>query len=258
MAEGISPERIPVGALGKVFVYNRDTSQYEIDPLREAPSDAVWFILYAVDPVLGIPIEVEGALVEVGYLEIRDTSSFPTVNIGMKAVVSGIDAIDVNVTGALSETALDLNFAGSLSDGVGELDFTLALDAVTNATETTFSSDFNFSTSGFNVNLNLTGIEETEGAIEFSIDDGTNIIAFNLQVSGGVILEGSGVVFGTTQVAILSGTLDNPTVTNGDGDPLTQEELTALGELFEAMEDIFDFFFGLVNFALFLLILGLV
>jgi hypothetical protein len=258
VAEGVSPERIPVGALGKVFVYNPDTFDYEIDPLRQAPADAVWFILYAVDPVLGQPVEVDGELVEVGYLEIKDTSDFPTVNIAMKAVVSDIDAIDVNVTGTLSDTQFNLDLVGTLSDGVDELDFSLRLDAEASGSSATFSTEFNFSAGGFEVDLNLTGADEADGSIEFSITDGTNIIRFNLEVVAGVIQDGSGVWFGLDQVADISGTIENPIVTNGEGDPLTQQEIAALGELFEAMDDFFEFFLGTVTFALFLLLLGLI
>jgi hypothetical protein len=255
VAEGMadSPQRIPVGALGITFVYNPDTDQYEASARTGAPANGVRFILYAVDPILGLPIE-DPDLIEVGHIDIIDTSSFPTVNIALEAVISSVGTVmDVDVTGTLSQTAVIIDLEGYLSDGSDQLPFTLSLDA----TETNFSTEFDFSTAGFDVNLALTGVEETDGSITFEITDGTNIVVFSLIVAGGVIQDGSGIVFGTDQIAVISGTLDNPTLTGGNGD-LTQEELSALQNLFAAMEGIFEFFLGTVNFALFLIILGLI
>jgi hypothetical protein len=255
VAEGMSdsPQRIPVGALGITFVYNPDTNQYEPSGLTGAPENGVRFMLYAVDPILGLPIE-DPDLIEVGHIDIVDSSSFPTVNIGLEAVINSVGTVmDVAVTGQLSQTAVNIDLEGYLSDGSDQLPFTLSLDA----TETNLSTEFDFSTAGFDVNLALTGVEESDGSISFEITDGTNIVVFSLIVAGGVIQDGSGIVFGTDQIVAMSGTLDNPTLTLSNGD-LTQEDLTALQNLFEAMEGIFEFFLGTVNFALFLIILGLI
>ncbi len=80
---------------------------------------------------------------------------------------------------------------------------------------------------------------------------------FSLNVdSQGLIGENSGVTLNGDPVAYISGTLDDPLITNADGEPLTQVELQALGQLFEGVGDIFEMFMEIFVFSLFLIALG--
>jgi hypothetical protein len=243
---------IPVGALGKTFVYNPDTGQYEIDPERlDADPNGVRFILYAVDPILGQPIL---PLQEIGYVEIIDTSSFPTINISVEAVISGVTLMDIDATGTFTQTAVTLNFDGTLSDGSN----TLGFDFDVTGTETAFTMDFTFTSGGITVNVNFSGNDMDAGTIGFSITDGVNTISFTLIIDEfGDIGAESGVFWNGDPVAIISGNIDGQvTITNADGDPLTLEQLQALEDLFETMAEVMELASGIMEFSLFLLLLG--
>ena len=245
------PERIPVGALGKTFVYNPDTQAYEIDLARtDAPANGVWFILYAVDPILGQPLS---PLQEIGYVEITDDSSFPTATIGLTAVVSGTTLLDIDVSGTFSETTVDLDFSGLLSNGVETLTF--AIDVT--GSETAFNVNFTLGFSPYNITFNFGGDASGAGTITATLSDGDDTIAFSLGVDAvGNIATGSGIKFNGADVAIISGNISNPLVTNAAGDPLTQQELQALEDLFQGIGEIFELFFGLVEFSFLLLFLA--
>ena len=245
------PARIPVGMLGNTFVYNPATRQYEVDQARtDAADDVVRFILYAVDPVLHqIVLDAQDQPTEIGYIDIRDTSDFPTVNVGLVAVVNNVTLIDVGVTGTFSQSTLNLAFSGTLSDG--NQDLTFGFDVT--GSETSFAADFTITAAGYTVNFVFSG-SDTAGSVTATIT-GEGTIVFTMSVDALDNIDGSVTINGT-QVAIMSGTTDAPVVTNAEGGELSEEEMQALANLFQGMGEIFEIFFGLAEFALFLLVLG--
>ena len=251
MLESGVTANIPVGLLGATLVFNPETGQYEIDSTRTgAPANGVRFILYAVDPVLGEPIL---PLEEIGYIDIVDTSNFPTANISMTAVIGGVTLIDIDVSGTFSETSIDLLYSGFLSDGQNQLDF--EIDGL--FTEFSFALDFEASFGTFTVGIGFSGDANLEtGTFTASFSDGADTISFTLSVTGETIGSGSGVFINGEQVAIISGNLESPTLTNAEGDPLTEAELAALEDLFEGIGDVFEVFFEIFLFGTFLLSLS--
>ncbi|UCF18990.1 MAG: hypothetical protein JSU87_13810 [Gemmatimonadota bacterium] len=253
-ASSDGPDRIPVGALGKTFVYNTETSAYEIDPTRtDAPANGVWFILYAVDPIIGQPIL---PLREIGHIEIIDTSSFPTANIGLTAVIDDVGTlIDVDVSGTFTSQTIDLDFSGTLSDGSQSLTF----DIDVTGSETAFNINFSLTFAPYTISFIFSGDASGGGSITATLSEaGGGQIRFLLTVdAAGTIGSESGIYYNSDRVAIISGNIESPVITNGAGDPLTQEELTALRELFEGLGAVFELFQGLVEFSLFLLLLAL-
>lgn len=242
---------IPVGLTGKTLTYNPSTGQYEIDDTRtDAPANGVRFILYAVDPILQQPIQ---PLQEIGYIDVIDNSSFPTASIEMAAVIGTDTLIAMDVTGTFSQTTADLAYTGFLSDGEGRLDFQIQA----NGTQESVSLDFTASFGEYTVGFNFSGVVDGDsGSFMATFSDADDTIEFNLSAQGGVIGTGSGVSINGEPVAIISGTLENPTVTNGDLEPLSEQELAALQELFEGMGDVIEMFFELFIFGTLLLSLS--
>ncbi len=255
-----TPERIPVGALGKTFRWNElaNPPGYEIDPDGTgAPANGVRFILYAVDPILEQPIS---PLTEIGYLDIIDTSSFPIINISMTAHVNEKgDLLEVDVLGSFGQTSFTLTTDGFVSNGQQQLTF--GIDVSGTAQSVNFSFDFSFAT--FSARLAFEGVivndELGSGSMVVTLTDtsnrGTAVFTLNVD-SQGVIGQNSGVTLNGGLVAIISGTIDNPLITNAQGNPLTSAELQALGELFEGIGDIFEMFMEIFIFSLFLIALG--
>jgi hypothetical protein len=251
-------QNLPVGVLGTTFVWGGEGYVPDFER-TDAPEDGVRFIIYAVDPILFQPVE---PLTEVGYVDIRDTSNFPTISIQLIAVlVEGtVEDTLINISSSatfnqVTETAI-LDFGGFISDGTNQLTF--SLDAT--VSDTSIDLTWSMSAAGLTVSFALTGLDEAGGDVTTTFTDGEgNSIVVTLSVDGqDNILAGSGIAFNGTTVAIISGTMENPSITNGDGDPLTEQEMVALAGLFEAMMDVFDFFMGMFEFGMALLALALV
>ncbi len=258
-----TPERIPVGLQGKTFRWNEQATPpgYEIlDPDEPgAPANGVRFILYAVDPILEQPIN---PLTEIGYLDIIDTSSFPTINISMLAHVTGKgDLLGVDVSGTFGQTSFTLNTDGFVSNGQQQLRFGLNVGGT--AQEVNF--DFTFSFATFSAKLEFDGLivndELGSGSLVVTFTDTSNRgnVVFSLAVDNqGVIDPESGVTMNGKRVAFIAGTVDDPVITNAVGDPLTPAELQALGELFHGIGDAFELFMDIFIFSLVLISLGAV
>lgn len=257
-----TPERIPVGLLGKTFRWNDQASPpgYEIDVnANDAPPNGVRFILYAVDPILEQPIS---PLTEIGYLDIIDRSSFPTINISMTAHIDTKgDLLGVDVTGTFGQTSFTLNTEGFVSNGQQQLRFGMNVGG----TAQSVNFDFNFSFATFSARLEFEGqvVDDNLGSgsmvVTFTDTSNRGNVRFSLSVdTQGVIGENSGVTMNGDPVAIITGTVDDPLITNAEGDPLTPAELQALALLFHGIGDVFELFMGVFIFSLLLITLGAV
>lgn len=241
---------IPVGLLGKTFVFNLTTGQYELDDTRtDAPSNGVRFILYAVDPITLQPID---PLQEVGYVDIVDTSSLPTINVALTAVVDDVTLIDYDVTATATETQFSMNSDGFLSDGTDQLNFDVALTA-TGGTETlTIDGDVNLATTDVTVSVGLDATVDAQTGdgtvgLNAAIDYQGNTVSFSTDIDAQGNLTGS-VLFNGVPVALISGNIDTETVTvtNAEGAELTEAQLDALEEMFDAFGNVFEAAGGLV------------
>lgn len=260
IAGGIdTPPSIPVGALG-VWVYDPLQERYVLDPERasEAPDKTARFILYAVNPLSGQPVL---PLNPIGHLDLTDNSQLPTISIGMTAVADGVTFLDLAVTGSFSSTVtqanLQMDFGGFISDGTEQLGIDLGVGAHSTAAAVEIEVDFSLAFADLTASFSLEQlISETAFASDVIVTftDGTDRIVFQVGVEsneslpGEVIVEGSEISYNGRTVARISGTFSQPSITNADGEPLSNEELQALGQLFDAMTDlftVFDFFLTL-------------
>jgi hypothetical protein len=242
---------IPTQFLETTFEYNPQTGQYEPSTRTGAPSNGVRFILY--DDV--------STLNEIGHLDLIDASNFgvvpASIDITLSVVVTSIgEVLNYRITGSVSDTGGTLLVNGFISDGTDQLDF----DFTVSGSDTT-GFDGRFTLSAGTLSLTLDFSEGTAGAqrIEVTITDGTDEILFVLNsAADGTIQTGSGIFFNNTPVAVFSGNLeqDNVTIANTEGDPLTPQQLLALGQIFAGLEQAFAAMEGL--FALGLGLIGIV
>ena len=244
------PANIPQLFQGTTFEWDTLEGGYIPTEREGASQNGVRFILYAVNPITLQPVS---PLNEVGYIDLIDTSSFPTVALDMAAVIGEDTLISVGATGTLSDTLVTFNIDGYFSNGQDQLDFTL--DASDSDDGTTII-DFQLEFDGYTAHHTWT---ETQNGVtlEQTLSDGVNEIAFQVDLLSNfgdyVIQEGSGVYFNDELVAALSGTVGEDswdvTLTNAEGDPLTPTELQALGEVFDVFAELNLFFNGMLNFA---------
>lgn len=245
---------------GVTFVWDTELVGYVPSEEPGAPSSGVRFIIYAVNPITGLP---ETPLNEIGHLDIIDTSTWPTIAITLDVVIGNTSMIYADVTGNFGETSAWLDLDGFFSDGTEQVTFELyAIEDMTH-----YGLEFGLTYGNFEASWSMT---YTEAAVtqEVVFSDGTNTLVFSLglewqqvdQTWAYVILEGSGVTFNGTDVAIISGWIDEDTVqitiTNAAGDPLTAAELAALEDAFSAIEGLGVFMEGMLEFAAALAQLG--
>jgi hypothetical protein len=264
IAGGIdTPPSIPVGALG-VWVYDPVQERYVLDPERasEAPPNTARFILYAVNPLSG---EVFPSM-PIGYLDLTDNSQLPAIGIGMTGVLGEVTFLDLEVTGTFSRTIsqanLQMDFGGFLSDGTDQLDIDLGVAAQSTATTVEIDVDFSLAFADLTASFSIAQLlSETalDSDITVTFTDGTDRIVFQVGVEASdalpveTVVDGSGVSYNGRMVARISGTLSQPSITNAAGDPLSDEELQALGRLFDGMANLFTVFDGFLTFGIILL-----
>ena len=248
---------IPVGVLGNTLVWNTNAQPpgYEVDPSRTgAPANGVRFIFYetAAD---ALPVD---PLVEIGHLDIIDTSSLPTIALSKEIVIGGVTLLFLEVTGTFTGTSFALSFSGFLSDGAGAT-FPYQFD-VDNS-----SASFSSNLGEFSISLNFTGNPLTDtGLFLLTLSDASSgeSLVFEVtadaagNISGNISFTSGGGQ--TTVIAIISGTDDNPLVSNAEGTALTQAELQALASLIVGIGDFFEVFEELFDCTLFLILLGAV
>ncbi|NIN71605.1 MAG: hypothetical protein GTO46_06675 [Gemmatimonadetes bacterium] len=238
---------------GVTFVWDEQLQGYTPSELPGAPATGVRFIIYAVNPVTGLP---ESPLNDIGHLDIIDSSTWPTIAITLEVVIGDATMIFANVTGNFEEGNMWLDFDGYFSDGTGQVTFDLyAIESLTQS-----GIEFGLRYGNFQASwvLNYVGELITQ---EVTFSDGTNTLVFSLDLEYQlvdqtwvyVILPGSGITFNGDDVAIIEGWIDEDTVqitiTNAVGDPLTTAELAALEEAFAAIEGLTAFMEGMLQFA---------
>ncbi len=229
---------IPTEVLGTTFVYDPGSSQYVASDRTGAPTDAVRFILYD-----GIT-----TLNEVGYFDLTDKSNFginpATIDVTFKVFITAasttMPVVNYRVTGTVSDTGGTLLVTGYLSDGSAQLHFDFE---VTGSDATGYDAGFALSAGNLSVTLDISETTTGSQTLGASISAGSDEIKFIITIAAnGDIQGGSGIFFndgsGDVLVATFGGNIeqDNVTLNNAEGDPLTQQELVALANIFAAME----------------------
>lgn len=265
---------IPNELKGKTFEWDTlpgHERHYVVTDRSGAPADGVRFILYAIDPLTHRPVE---PLVEVGYVDLHDLSTETTRS--LRIVVAGVDGspvfVDYTVAGTVSPGQFVASANGFLSNGEsGASAKTLTFDLSATLTETSLT---------FNASLSLdnpaTTITETTtatkapGTVTLSIDltlvdpsqkvqlTGTASVVDQEQPQGenasaghddddGLVTVDFEVHVNDQLFATIKGTAPDIQILGADGQPLSEDELHTLRELFRLPARIFNFFQDLLH-----------
>ena len=232
----LSTAAIPAEYLGVTFTYNADTDQYEPSDLTGAPEDGVRFMVYAVDPISGVPIE---PLVEVGYADVVVTETASAATVRIELVSAGVTYLDyaVGVTG--SATELTVTVSGFVSNGDDQVNF----DLDNHLTSTSVGVDYNLTVptrGGFRIDFEG---DATEGSVTSTLEargpHGTvTISGTQTSTSGTFEVQVNGELFAT----VTTSESGPPVITGADGEPLSEAELEALQAVFAVFLEGFDFF----------------
>lgn len=240
---------------GVTFEWVEGLGEYTPGERAGAPANGARFILYAVNPITGLPV-TPAIDNEIGYLDITDASAWPVVDILLEAVVGNVTMIYADFSGNLGETSGWLDVDGYFSDGTEQLTFAISVVETT----TDFSIEFEFAYGNFEASYYISESETSE-TVQVAFSDGTNTLVFSLALEGqfvgdvwvDVVLEGSGVTLNGETVAVIEGWIGSDevqiTITNAAGDPLTAAELAALEDAFVAIESLDYLMVGFLQFA---------
>ncbi len=213
---------------------------YAVDSTRtEAPSNGIRFILYAVNPITH---EITEPLTEIGYADLTDESTETVAAIGLEVVSDDVTYLDYTVT--LSGTIVTPVFtvSGFITDGTDRADFTLSQGYAVNIAGITINIDYEIAVNDFSMDVALeivqTNDENETVAVDISFSDGSDIatIIGSTENQEGVLeVRGNGVLFATITL-----TDSSVTVLDGEGEPLTAEEIQTLQELIEVIDEVGD------------------
>ncbi len=226
---------IPAEALGVTFEYDVELARYVPGERAGAPANGVRFVLYAIDPLTE---QIAQPLVETGYVDITRTVTNQRATVRVQAyagVQAPVKVIDYSATISGSVTAPSLLVAGFARNATDSLTFSL---------NTSFSLAQESITVTWRTALPSRGVstrlEETiRGGDVMTIDVVAVITGPNgrVSLSGEVGLNGgsfavrvNGQLFATIS---FDGEGGEPTITNAQGQELTEQERAMLREIFE-------------------------
>jgi hypothetical protein len=230
--------------LGKTFVRDAETLEYEVSERTGAPSNGVRFIVYTVNPISGQPVT---PLQEVGYADVEVTQSANAASIRIELVSGGVTYLDYTVGATASQTAATINVSGFVSNGEDRVNFDLDVH-VNSENIITFDYTLSVPTRGnfrmdLEEELNLS-TNTVASSLELRGPHGTVTIVGNWADNAGTYnVEVNGDPFAT--ITVTSGA--EAVITGADGEPLTAEELQALQDIYLVFLGGFDFFEDLLD-----------
>ena len=246
----VAAAAIPPDLLGTTFVYDLDLQHYAASDLTGAPSNGIRFLLYAVNPVTGVPTD---PLTEVGYVDVvtAQTSTSASVNIvvvsdnvtyldySAKVTANSASSGTVDVSGYVTNGHDRVNFDLDNHITFGDSSMDLTLDyALTVPTRGGFRIDLEASVTQSDVTDNTTvtldlRAQGQHGTVQITGSETNETGTFQVKVNGDL--------FATIEVTAGG----QPVVTGKDGQALTADEQAALEDVFHLLGGGLAFFVGL-------------
>ena len=229
-AMSASVSAIPPEYLGKTFIYS--AGSYVLSAQTGAPSNGVRFILYAVDPITGIPAQ---PLTQTGHVDLIDMSSGTTSSARVIVVSGGRTYLDYRVNVTAVGTSGQVTVLGFITDGTTQATFSLRSTLTADA-GLTLSYSLNVPQRDLSIDLNMsaTGTTPDASTIAVTLDmrgqNGYVRLTGSFTASGGTL---NIAINGTPFATITSTSGADPVITGANGDPLAPEELEAVQRVFE-------------------------
>jgi hypothetical protein len=245
--EGMSASaaEIPPAYAGKTFVYDVNTSSYVVSdrPLLDQ-TNKVRFILYAVDPLTFSPVL---PLVETGYVDLIDLSEGSTAAIRVVVVSGTTTYLDYTVTASSTATSGRVNVIGYVTDGTTRANINFGSTLTITAG---LSLTYDVTVPQRDVSIDLTLMSTNIGQqtattvvdLTMSGPNGTVTMTGQFSSTGGTL----NVLVNGAPFATITTSGSTTTITRTGGEPLTDEESTALTVIFELTDEAFISFDDMV------------
>lgn len=253
---------IPPEYLGMTLEWDEGQMSYVVSDAAGAPADGVRVIYYAIDPMTGQPASPLNAL---GYVDLRDLSTAEADILGLTVVRTSGDedvtladyTMELSFTWTQSSFDFDVASAGFLSNGTDQLNFDLSQSLSATETLVTIDQAYTLGLEGTDQAMSFTATvtadpsaqSEDPGTIEAvaTITNGEQTVVMDVSYANNA-LDGT-IAHNGVIVVLMGGDLDEPTFTDPEGNPLTQQQMEALQDLWDAIGDMFEFVEGMFGFA---------
>jgi hypothetical protein len=261
MSSATSAAILPPEVVGKTFEWNLTSVQYEPTARTGAPSVGVRFILYAIDPLTGLPAD---PLVEVGYVDLIDESSGGTDKLHVSVAGTGGAPVYVDYTvtlASLSSSAARITTAGYITNGAASPDtlrFTGTIDVAGSASSVAVTQNVALDVNSHDIHIrNFERITLTETTFSLRISfrfehggevvtlDGTLDVDESTQTANGTTtIRVDGGLFATCTTEASPGSFSQ-VCQGGDADGLSAGEVEAIEAMGNAIAKVTEIFTGL-------------
>jgi hypothetical protein len=251
----------PPEVVGKTFEWNTTNLQYEPTARAGAPAAGVRFILYAVDPLTGFPVD---PLVEVGYVDLVDETSGSLAKLHVTvAGVSGTPVyVDYTVTlASSSESSARITTSGYITNGAASPDtlrFNGTIDVSVDASSASLTQNVSLDVNSHDLHMRLwerlTFTQTTASLrISFRLEHGGEVVTLDGSLDlnqttetaeGTITVRVDGGLFATCTVTAGPGSFSE-VCEGGDADGLNANERQALDDLGNAIGRISEIFSSL-------------
>lgn len=232
----VTAAAIPDEYLGVTFTYDAETG-YGPSNLPGAPENGVRFLVYAIDPISGVPIE---PLIEVGHADVVTTETASAVTVRIELVSAGVTFLDYMVGATGGTNALTLTVSGFVSNGDDRVNF----DLDTHLTSASVGVDYSLTVptrGGFRIDFEAEG---TEGSLTTALEargphGAVTVSGTQTSASGTFDVDVNGELFAT----ITMPGSEPPVIAGADGEALSQAELDApqaIAAMFVGGADFFE------------------
>lgn len=236
---------LPSEVLGKTFVYDEAQAKYVVSGRTDGPSNGVRFVLYAVDPVTGA---IVSPLNETGYADLVDLGSGSTKSVRLSVVSGGTTYLEYTATGSGTNTSIDVRVTGFATNGTTRANFDLDTKVAGSSTGGTITLDYNLDVPQRKLALDYQlGITSNSGSDDqLSLDlslkgpNGWVNIAGKGQSASGARFDVK--VNGDAFATIATDGSSTITITDENGQPLTEADRTALQKIWDAVDGGFEVF----------------
>lgn len=250
-AADIFPPELP---LGTTFEWSEVEGSYVPGDLPGAPEDGIRIIYYAVDPFTGVPASPLNPL---GYVDLRDLSTVDSDRLAVMVVSTSGETdvtladyyLDLSYTVTQSTLTIDVTGVGYLSNGVDQLNFDVSQHLSGTDTEITVAQDYSLALANTDKAVSFTAsmtLDPQSQSGEPQSMDAVAVIEGNgqsvrLELSWDGSALGGALYYNNAPVVMIAGTLDQPTFSSANDEPLTQEQVNALQAVWSAIGEVFDF-----------------
>ncbi len=237
-SEARTASAIPAPALGQTFEFNPTTDEYEMGERAGAPANGVRFVLYAIDPVTERPVE---PLVETGYVDLTRTATNSSATARVQVYGGGatlVKALDYSATVAGTVTVPTVRVVGFARNAADSLGFSLVTGVSLASQSVTIDWRTALLSRGLTSRLRQTigagPADEPVFTIDAAIQSPNGRVDLDGSINGlsggSLAVDVNGRNFAT--MTLTGGEDEDPTIVNGQGQPLTAGEEAVLRQIF--------------------------